>query len=65
MQAILSDEIILILPRKVNAKTYCVPFEFQAVIRYVYARTSLPFSNSRQKTSSLFTLSQAVTCCIP
>jgi len=50
--AISSDEIILILPQEFNAETYRVSFEFQVVIRYVYACAPLPFSNSRQETSS-------------
>lgn len=65
MQAISSDEIIPMLPHEFNAETYRVSFEFQVVIRYVYARAPLPFSNSRQETSSLLTLPQVVTCCIP
>jgi len=65
MQAISSDEIILILPQEFNAETYRVSFEFQVVIRYVYACAPLPFSNSRQEMSSLLALLQVVTCRIP
>lgn len=57
MQAILFNEIILMLPHEFNAETYRVSFEFQVVIRYVYARAPLPFSNSRH-TRDVFSLSR-------
>lgn len=48
-------KITAILPCKFNSGTsQRVSFEFHAVIRYVYARTPLPFSNKRRLLFSLF-----------
>ena len=54
MQAVSSDEIVLTFSHEFNVETYRVSFEFQVIIRYVYALAPLSFSNSKQETSSHF-----------